>query len=196
MQHDIKSKGILEVICGSMFSGKSEELIRRIKRAQLAKLNVVTFKHCLDDRTTIEHVASHNGTMLKATAIKDPQEIMNFVTSETIVVGIDEVQFFSSQIINVICDLINADKRVIVAGLDLDFKGLPFGCMPILLAIADSVTKLKAICIQCGKDAHFTQRLVNGKPARYDDPIVLIGAQESYQACCRTCHSIDRSPVF
>lgn len=196
MEYNQSQRGILEVICGSMFSGKSEELIRRLKRAQLAKLHVLTFKHTLDDRTTREYVASHNGTLLKAIPIQKPQEILQFISPEILVVGIDEVQFFSQEIVNVVCELIHQNKRVLVAGLDLDFKGVPFGCMPLLMAIADSVTKLKAICMQCGKDAHFTQRLVNGRPARYDDPIVLIGAQESYQACCRTCHRIDRMPLF
>lgn len=202
MQQTIKSKGFLEVICGPMFSGKSEELIRRLRRAQFAKLPTLTFKHISDNERLLnnkpvhEHVASHNGTLLKAIAINEPEEINYYITPETLVIGIDEIQFFSHSIINVICDLINNDKRVIVAGLDLDFKGVPFGPMPILLSIADFVTKLQAICIHCGKDAHFTQRLVNGNPARYDDPIVLVGAQESYQARCRACHSIDRSPVF
>ena len=191
-----ESKGRLEVICGSMFSGKTEELIRRLKRAEYARLSIKTFKHRLDDRTTIEYVASHNGDRIHAVPLDNPQAISSHVELNTAVVGIDEVQFFSMDIINVICQLIDAGKRVIVAGLDLDFKGMPFGCMPILMSIADEVAKLKAICIDCGKDAHFTQRLVNGKPARYDDPIILVGAQESYQARCRSCHQIDRLPVF
>jgi thymidine kinase len=191
-----KKKGTLEVICGSMFSGKTEELIRRLKRAEYARLSIKTFKHSLDNRTTIEYVASHNGDTIKAIPLDASCDMKIHIDSADHVVGIDEVQFFPLDIVNVICQLIDEGKRVIVAGLDLDFKGMPFGCMPLLMSIADEVTKLKAICIDCGKDAHFTQRLVNGNPARHDDPIILVGAQESYQARCRSCHSIDKQPIF
>jgi thymidine kinase len=190
------SKGSLEVICGSMFSGKSEELIRRLNRATFARLNIMTFKHSLDKRSELEHVASHNGNTIYAIPLESPQDILMHITDSIDIVGIDEIQFFPLEIVSVVCTLIDLGKRVIVAGLDLDFKGVPFGCMPLLMSIADDVTKLKAICIDCGKDAHFTQRLVNGKPARFDDPIILIGAQESYQARCRSCHSIDKKPNF
>lgn len=187
-------KGSLELICGSMFSGKSEELIRRLKRAELAKQNVLVFKHSLDNRSTIEYVVSHCGSKLKAIPLENPQDILELTTSTVTVVGIDEVQFFEISIINVICKLIELGKRVLVAGLDLDFRGKPFGSIPTLMAIADNVTKLQAICIHCGKNAHFTQRLVNGKPARHDDPLIVIGAEEQYQARCRTCHQIDQMP--
>lgn len=190
------TKGSLEVICGSMFSGKSEELIRRLKRAEIARKNVLVFKPSIDDRHTIEYITSHNGKQLKAVALDNANEIPSYITTETEVVGIDEVQFFSNDIINIICLCIEQGKRVIVAGLDLDFKKVPFGCMPILMAIADSVTKLKAICMVCGKDAHFTQRLVDGHPAKSTDPIVLIGAEDSYLATCRSCHRIDAEPHF
>lgn len=188
--------GALEVICGPMFSGKSEEMIRRIKRAELAKLNVIVFKHCLDDRTMLDYVVSHNGNKIKAIPVEHPNTILTLTPSNAHVVGIDEVQFFSSEILNIVCALVEQGKRVIVAGLDRDFKGKPFGPMPTLLAIADNVIKLKAICMDCGDEAPCTQRLVNGQPARYDDPIVLIGAQESYQARCRNCHLIDKQPTF
>ncbi len=187
-------KGRLEVVCGSMFSGKSEELIRRVKRSQLAKQNVIVFKHSLDDRTSTEYVVSHNGNKFEAIPIESPSTILAVAEKDIDVVGIDEVQFFSQEIIHVICTLVDAGKRVIVAGLDLDFRGIPFGPIPTLLAIADNVTKLKAICMLCGQDAHFTQRLVNGKPARFDDPTILVGAQENYQARCRDCHAVDRAP--
>jgi len=190
------TKGSLEVICGSMFSGKSEELIRRLNRATFARLNIMTFKHSLDKRTAVEHVASHNGNTISAIPLENPTEIISLVLPETEIVGIDEIQFFPLEIVSVVCKLIDSGKRVVVAGLDLDFKGVPFGCMPLLMSIADEVTKLKAICIDCGNDAHFTQRLVNGKPAKFDDPIILVGAQESYQARCRSCHSIDKQPLF
>lgn len=185
-----QKKGYLEVICGSMFSGKSEELIRRLKRAELAKQNVLAFKHSLDDRSTIEYVVSHNGSKIKAIPIEQSELILE-LTSELIdVIGIDEIQFFSQTIVNVVCTLINQGKRVLVAGLDLDFRGKPFGSVPLLMAIADNVTKLKAICICCGKEAYLSQRLVNGKPARLDDPQIVVGAQEAYQARCRNCHIV------
>lgn len=187
---------MLEVICGSMFSGKTEELIRRLNRAEFARLNVMACKHSLDNRANLEYVVSHNGGKLKAIPLDNPLAMMAFIDENIHVIGIDEVQFFSPDIIPVICQLIDAGKRIIVAGLDLDFKGMPFGSMPLLMSIADEVTKLKAICFECGKDAHFTQRLVNGQPARYSDPIILVGAQESYQARCRSCHSIDKRPCF
>ena len=188
-------KGMLEVICGPMFSGKSEELIRRLRRAKIAKQHVITFKPSIDNRHSIEHVVSHDGTRLSAQAVEDVSSIIDIVKREHItVIGIDEVQFFPREIISVICTLLDHGKRVIVGGLDRDFRGVPFGCMPLLLAIADKITKLHAICCVCSKDAGFTQRLVNNQPARYDDPIILIGAQEAYQARCRGCFSIDKAP--
>lgn len=189
-------KGSLEVICGSMFSGKSEELIRRVKRSQLAKLNVIVFKHSIDDRYTTEYIRSHNGNQFEAIPIENPSTILAVAEKDVDVVGIDEIQFFDQSVINVICSLIDSGKRVIAAGLDLDFRGIPFGPMPTLMAIADQTTKLKAICIECGQEAHFTQRLVNGAPAHFHDPIIMVGAQESYQARCRGCHIIDKSPRF
>ncbi|OGB84656.1 thymidine kinase [candidate division TM6 bacterium RIFCSPHIGHO2_12_FULL_32_22] len=189
-----KKAGLLEVVCGSMFSGKSEELIRRLKRAEIAKMNVIAFKHSLDDRKTTEHVISHNGTKIKAFAVHDSNEILKLAHDQIEVVGIDEVQFFPKDVIKIICKLIEDGKKVIVGGLDLDFRGIPFGPMPILMAIADKVTKLKAICIECGKDAQFSQRLVNGEPAKHNDPIILVGAEECYQARCRGCFVIDKVP--
>ncbi len=191
-----EKKGRLEVICGSMFSGKSEELIRRIKRAQIAKQHVVMFKHSLDDRTTNEYVASHDGNKFEAIPIEHASTILAVVEKDIDVVGIDEVQFFPSEIINVICTLINQGKRVITAGLDLDFRGVPFGPIPILMAIADETMKLKAICMVCGEDAHLTQRIIDGKPANYEDPIIMVGASESYQARCRNCYVIDKHPML
>lgn len=189
--------GALEVICGPMFSGKSEELIRRLRRARIAKQRVITFKHQLDDRHGLEYVVSHNGSKFDAKPIDSLERIVKVALEDSIdVVGIDEVQFFPKAIIPIICELVHAGKRVIIAGLDLDFRGVPFGCMPTLLAIADSVTKLKSICTTCGNDAHFSQRLVNEKPARFDDPVIMVGAQESYQARCRGCYSIDKIPSF
>lgn len=193
----IQEKGTLEVVCGPMFSGKSEELMRRLRRAKIAKQQVMTFKPSIDNRHSVEHVVSHDGNKLYAQAIEgdNPNVILTMVELNNItVVGIDEVQFFSQDIIAVICTLIDQGKRVIIAGLDLDFRGVPFGIVPTLLAIADKITKLNAICCVCGKDANFTQRLVNGLPAQHDDPIIMVGAQEAYQARCRGCFSIDKQP--
>lgn len=190
-------KGSLEVVCGPMFSGKSEELMRRLRRAKIARQNVLTFKHFYDNRHSLTYVVSHDGNKLEAEPLTSVSDILALVNKQEItVIGIDEVQFFPNDIIPVICQLVQHGKRVIVAGLDLDFRGVPFGCMPTLMAIADKVTKLQAICTECGVDAHFTQRLVNGKPARYNDPIILIGAQEAYEARCRGCYSIDQHHAF
>ena len=190
-QHTIH--GMLEVICGPMFSGKSEELIRRLRRAKIAQQRVITFKPQIDNRYGLEYVVSHDGNKVDAKPLMNVTEIIEIVhTNNAMVIGIDEAQFFSQELVSVICQLINEHRRVIVAGLDLDFRGTPFGCMPLLLAIADKVSKLQAICTQCGHDAHFTQRLVNGNPAQFDDPVIMIGAQEAYQARCRGCYVIDK----
>ena len=189
-------KGILEVICGPMFSGKSEELIRRLNRSKIARKNIAVFKHTFDDRTAKEHVASHNGTTIHAVAIDDPVLIWESVTPDVQVVGIDETQFFSHEIITVVLDLVDTGKSVIAAGLNLDYRGIPFGPMPTLIAMADQVSKLSAICLVCGEDAHFSQRTINGNPAKYDDPIIQVGAQEYYQARCRTCFIVDRKPLW
>lgn len=183
-------QGKLEVICGSMFSGKSEELIRRLRRTEFAQLSLQVFKHNLDDRATTDHIHAHSKDKFPAIPADQAEQIKALTLPTTQVVGIDEVQFFSNDIIPVINDFVAAGKRVIVAGLDLDFRAAPFGCMPALLALADEVTKLKAVCMCCGHDAQFTQRLVNGEPARYHDPLILIGAQECYQARCRNCYQI------
>lgn len=195
------STGRLEVVCGSMFSGKSEELIRRMRRSQLAKRTTQVFKHASDNRRindnicTCEHVQAHNGDSLEAIAVSTPEQLEQALNSDAQVVGIDEVQFFSSSIVLVIDRLVAEGKRVVVAGLDLDFRGLPFGIMPVLMAMADEVLKLKAVCMQSGRDAHYSQRLVNGRPARHTDPIVLIGAQECYEARARDCYEIDNKPL-
>lgn len=185
--------GSFEVICGPMFSGKSEELIRRLRRAKIAQQTVATFKPTIDNRYGLEYVISHDGSKVDAQPLENVTRILEIVnTNNATVVGIDEAQFFPRELVAVICQLIHDKKRVIVAGLDLDFRGAPFGCMPLLLAIANKVTKLHAICTQCGHDANFTQRLVNGNPAKHDDPVILIGAQEAYQARCRSCYHIDK----
>jgi thymidine kinase len=189
MKHRI---GSLEVICGSMFSGKSEELIRRLRRASIAKQNVQVFKPAIDQRYHQEKVTSHAGTAFDAVPVKNSREIIDCIAEETTVVGIDEAQFFDAEILDVVEDLVKRNIRVIVAGLELDFRGEPFGSMPTLMAKAEEVTKLQAICMICGEAASRTQRLVNGKPARYDDPIVIVGAAELYEARCRLHHDVPK----
>lgn len=194
MAYQKSSKGSLEVICGSMFSGKTAELIRRITRAQFAQLNTLIFKHCLDDRKTIEYICTHHGQKLKAIAVEPAHQILDFAFEEVDVIAIDEIQFFDNTIIHVVLELIDQGKRVIAAGLDLDFRGDPFGPLPALLAVANSVTKLSAVCVKCGQDSHYTQRLVNGKPADYNDPQIVVGAEEHYQPRCRDCYQINGRP--
>jgi thymidine kinase len=193
-------KGRLEVVCGSMFSGKTEELLRRLRRAEYAKQNVLTVKHKIDDRAGHAYVASHDERERLAFVVGESSlnlgRILELANKNIDVVGIDEVQFFPKEIVPIICKLVDDGKRVIAAGLDIDFRGEPFGVMPTLLAISDSVLKLKAICISCGKDAHHTQRIVNGKPAAYEDPIIFIGAEESYEARCRDCFSINKKAEY
>lgn len=186
----MKNNGWIEVICGCMFSGKSEELIRRIRRAKYGKLRTQTFKPHLDDRYHATAVVSHNGTMEDAVAVAHSRDIFLHVRPDTDVVAIDEVQFFDDGIVEVAQTLADRGVRVICAGLDLDFRGEPFGPTPILLAQAEFVSKLQAICIVCGNPATRTQRLIDGKPAHYDDPIILVGTSESYQARCRHCHEV------
>jgi thymidine kinase len=189
----IHHSGHLEVICGSMFCGKTEELIRRIRRATIAKQSAQVFKHRLDDRYDgVTKVSSHTGQQLEAQHISHSSELLPLILPNTTVVAIDEVQFFDDSIIDVIEQLAERDIRVIAAGLDLDFRGEPFGTLPQLLSMAEEVTKLRAICVVCGEPASRTQRLVNGKPAHYDDPVILVGAEESYEARCRKHHIVPR----
>lgn len=195
-----EKKGKLEVICGSMFSGKTEELMRRLKRAEFAKLNVLTIKHHIDNRKSQTSISSHNGSERIAFSIGNSSvaidKVLELANRNIDVIGIDEIQFFPNKIIDVICQLVDSGKRVICAGLDLDFRGEPFGVMPIVMAIADEVTKFKAICVICGKNAHHSQRIINGRPANYEDPIIMVGAQEAYEPRCRDCFVINRGPVF
>lgn len=184
--------GYIEVVVGPMYSGKSEELIRRVKRAKIAKQNVIVFKPTIDDRYSKEDVVSHSGYSVDAIPIKNSDDIYDYINDDTQVVGIDEVQFFDDNIVDVCIDLADKGIRVICAGLDMDFRGEPFGPTPRLLAIAEFVDKIQAICSVCGQPATRTQRLIDSKPARYDDPIIQVGAVESYQARCRKCHEIVR----
>jgi thymidine kinase len=173
-----------------MFSGKTEELIRRTRRAVIAKQRVEVFKPVIDTRYDSERVTSHNGIDFEAKPVEASWEILAAVDPETTVVAIDEVQFFDPGVVEICETLAESGKRVICAGLDLDFRGEPFGSMPALLARAEEVSKLHAICVICGEEASRTQRLIEGRPAAYDDPIVLVGAAEVYEARCRHCHAV------
>ena len=188
----IHHSGRIEVICGSMFCGKTEELIRRTRRAVIAKQVVQVFKPIIDIRYGIERVTSHDGQNIEAQPVAKAGEIPALLSPKTTVVAVDEAQFFDDAIVPIVDDLAARGLRVICAGLDLDFRGEPFGPMPQLLARAEDVTKLHAICVICGEPASRTQRLVNGSPARYDDPIIMIGAKEVYEARCREHHDVPR----
>ncbi|MEW8985698.1 MAG: thymidine kinase [Bacillus sp. (in: firmicutes)] len=188
----MKQSGWVEVICGSMFSGKSEELIRRVKRTQFAKQKVVVFKPKIDNRYSKEAVVSHDGSSFVALPIANSSEIFQYVDEDVDVVAIDEVQFFDQDIVAVIQQLADSGYRVITAGLDQDFRGEPFGKMPALMAIAEQVTKLQAVCAVCGSPASRTQRLINGKPASYHDPVILVGASEAYEPRCRHHHEVPK----
>ena len=188
MKHDA---GRIEVICGSMFCGKTEELIRRVRRAIIARQTVKVFKPQIDDRYGIQNITSHTGQSVEAIPVASSQDIQALADGGATVVAIDEAQFFDLGLIEVVQGLVDERSlRVIVAGLDTDFRGEPFGPMPQLLSIAEEVIKLHAICVVCGEDASRTQRLVDGKPAAYDDPTILVGAQESYEARCRQHHEV------
>lgn len=182
--------GSIEVICGPMFAGKSEEIIRRIRRIEYAKRKVVCFKPKIDNRYSLNEIVSHNKNRKASYVISSSQEIIPFIDETTYAVVIDEAQFFDEGIIDVCENLANLGIRVIVGGLDLDFKGEPFSIMPLLLARAEYVTKLTAICVKCGENATRTQRIINGKPAYYDDKIVIVGASETYEPRCRRCHEV------
>ncbi len=184
------TQGQLELICGSMFSGKTEELIRRIRRAVIARQNVQVFKPAIDRRFHTEKVTSHNGMGFEAQPVDRAEDIFAQLDPQTTVVAIDEVQFFDEGVLEVCETLAEQGKRVICAGLDMDFRGVPFGSMPQLLARAEHVSKLHAICVICGDEASRTQRLIDGEPAAYDDPVVLVGAAEVYEARCRACHVV------
>ena len=182
--------GWVEVICGPMFAGKSEELIRRIKRIEYAKKKVVVFKPLIDNRYSEDEVVSHNKRKTKCYNLKHSSDVMAHITDDVYAVAFDEVQFMDEGILEVIETLANMGKRVICAGLDNDFRGEPFSIMPKLLCLAEYVTKLTAICTVCGANATRTQRVVNGKPAYYEDPIIIIGASEAYEPRCRSCHEV------
>jgi thymidine kinase len=185
--------GWIEVISGVMFAGKSEELIRRVRRAVIARKKVQVFKSHLDDRYGgVFTVTSHDGTLVEAEPVQASLEIMEHVRPDTEVVAVDEAQFLDPGIVRVANALAGRGVRVILAGTDSDFRGEGFGAMPQLMAAAEIVDKLYAICVVCGGPATRNQRLINGKPAPYDSPLIMVGGRESYEARCRHCHTVPR----
>ena len=186
--------GSVEVITGSMFSGKTDELIRRLRRARIARQEVQVFKPAIDARYQIDKVTSHAGGEFEATPVGHAQDIRERLHPDTTVVAIDEAQFFEDSIVPVVQGLAESGVRVIVAGLDSDFRGEAFGPMPVLLAVAERVEKLQAICMLCGEPASRTQRLIDGVPAHVDDPVIVVGASEMYEARCRRHHVVRRGP--
>lgn len=195
MYHQYRA-GWIEVISGCMFAGKTEELIRRIRVLDYAKKNIIVFKPDIDNRYSKTEVVSHAGTKIRSIPIKDAQDILLHIDELVDVVAIDEVQFFDDKVVGICESLANQEKRVMVAGLDMDFRGEPFGVMPELITRAEFVTKLTAVCVKCGAPATRTQRLVNGEPANYNDSIVLVGASESYEPRCRHCHEVKDHPIY
>lgn len=193
MYHQYR-EGWIEVISGCMFAGKTEELIRRINVLSYAKKNIIVFKPKIDNRYSDSEIVSHSGAKVPCLVVEKAQDILKKIEADTEVVAIDELQFFDKDIVEV-CEYL-ADKgiRVMVAGLDKDFRGESFGVMPELLTRAEFVTKLTAVCAKCGAPATRTQRLVNGKPAGFEDPIVMVGADESYEPRCRHCHQVPNKP--
>lgn len=188
------SGGWIEIICGPMFAGKTEELIRRIRRLEYAKKNVLVFKPTIDDRYSENEIISHNKTKTKSINIDKPKDILKHIDESIDCVVVDEAQFLDDSIVDVAQYLANSGIRVIIGGLDTNFRGEPFGPMPQLLAVAEKVDKLTAICVVSGEPATKTQRLINGKPADYNDELVLLGAFESYEPRSRKHHEVPNRP--
>ena len=192
-QHFYSAGGWIEVIAGVMFSGKSEELMRRVRRAIIARKRVQVFKSRLDDRYAgLFAVSSHDGRSLEAIPVDSSTQIANRLDPTSQVVAIDEAQFLDRGVVALATSLAARGRRVILAGTDTDFRGEPFGPMAELLAVAEIVDKLHAICVVCGSPASRNQRLIEGRPAPYDSPVIMVGAAESYEARCRHCHAVPR----
>jgi thymidine kinase len=175
------SIGWIEVVCGPMFSGKSEELIRRLRRAEIARQRVQIFKPRIDERYSADHIVSHSELKIRSEAVRDATELMARVDLRTEIIGIDEAQFLGPEVVDAVVRLADMSKRVIIAGLDTDYLGRPFHPMPELLAVADEITKTLAICMQCGNPAKHTQRLISS------EELVVVGASGMYEARCRRC---------
>ncbi|GAB6086209.1 thymidine kinase [Alkaliphilus crotonatoxidans] len=188
---EYSQNGSIEIIVGPMYAGKSEELIRRINRAKIADLKVLAFKPKIDKRYSDNNITSHNGKQTPSIPVDNALEIEKIIEQQDFdVLAIDEIQFFDEAILTLCQRVANAGKRVICSGLDMDFRGEPFQVVPQMMAIAEYVTKLTAVCMVCKSPATRTQRLVNGKPAKYSDPIIMVGAKDSYEARCRKCHEV------
>lgn len=187
--------GWVETISGCMFAGKTEELIRRIKVLEFAKKEIMVFKPVIDNRYSNTKVVSHAGSAVESIVVEKAIQILEHIKPTTEVVAIDEAQFFDDVICDVANELASRGIRVMCAGLDTNFRGEPFGPMPKLITEAEFVTKLAAVCNKCGAPATRTQRIVNGKPASYNDPTIVVGASESYEARCRHCHEVPDRPV-
>ncbi len=190
MQYEVDKPGWIEVICGPMFAGKTEELIRRVRRMDFAKKKYIIFKPTIDNRYSITEVVSHNHKRVQAISVSNSTEMEQYITDDVEAVIIDEIQFFDNGIVDYCRHLANQGMRVICAGLDCDFRGNPFMIVANLLAMAEQITKLTAICVCCGAEATKTQRIINGKPAKYSDPTILVGEKESYEPRCRKCHVV------
>ena len=187
--------GWLEVVCGPMFSGKSEELIRRLRRAEIAGQRALIVKPSIDNRYDVGHVVSHAGAKMRAVTATNGAEVRRLAHGYD-AIGIDEVQFFDGGIVETIADLVDDGARVVAAGLAQDFRGLPFGSMPTLLCVAEFVDKLEAVCHKCGGPATMTQRLVDGRPAPFDGETIQVGALDSYEARCRACHAVGEDEAY
>ncbi len=184
--------GWLEVVCGPMFSGKSEELIRRLRRAEIAGLRALVVKPRIDDRYDVAHVVSHAGAKMRAVCVDSSADVMRLADGYD-AVGIDEAQFFDAGIVDVVRELVDGGIRVVCAGLDLDALGRPFGPMPALVCEAERVTKLHAVCVVCGEDASRSQLLVDGEPVPWQEgPLIEVGGAEAYEARCRACFEVPR----
>ena len=186
----MKKIGTIDVICGPMFAGKTEELLRRVRRLEYAHKNVVLFKPQIDDRYEKSYVVSHNQNKALCVAIKEANEMFKYVKDDTDAVVIDEFQFLGDEAVDIALAFSRRGIRVILSGLDRDFRNEPFGNMPKIMSYADTVLKLTAICVKCGEPATCTQRIIDGYPAAYNEPQILVGAKESYEARCATCHKV------
>ncbi|WP_255149232.1 thymidine kinase [Halorarius halobius] len=192
--HAITNSGWVEVVTGCMFSGKTEELLRRVRRAEIAGQSVAAFTPAIDDRYGTATIGSHAGRRIEARVVdpEDPAPDIHADLNGEQVVAVDEANFFSEPLVEVCRDLADEGRRVIVSGTDQTFRGEPFSPIPELMATAEYVEKFQAICSQCGEPATRNQRLIEGDPAHYDDPTIMVGAEESYEARCRSCHVVRR----
>lgn len=191
---EVSTEGHIEIITGSMFSGKTEELIRRINRAEIAGQDVKVFKPSIDDRYSEKEVGSHNGSKWEAYVVEQDEDISSvFSGIEADVIAVDEANFFDETLVEQCQTLANQGKRVIVSGIDQNFRGDPFEPLPQLMASAEYIDKLRAICTECGKPATRNQRLIDGEPAHADAPTVDVGGEEKYQARCRHCHDVRKN---